>query len=321
MESGMSVENMVVEQPGLELEVAGLTDVGRHREQNEDYWAVPGDAHAGKLATHGYLVAVADGMGGHALGELASRLAVDTLLDIYYDAPPDPLLSLAKAIDVANAAVFTQAQMRNVSMGTTLVGAVFHQQAMTLFNIGDSRVYRVRGETIRQLTRDHSLVAEQVRRGMLTAEEARLSPVRNVLLRSIGHRPISEPDLTETGIAAGDSYLVCSDGLHSLVAPEEISAIVAGDEPAAAVRRLVDLANERGGIDNITCLIVRVIACAAAGETIDNGETTGDADQPEPGAGDGALAGLSRENQARLLILRQRRAFNLLSAPFAIPTR
>ncbi len=248
----------------LQLEVVGLTDVGRHRERNEDWWGQPPAKHRTLSASHGFLVAVADGMGGHAHGEIASHLAVDILFDTYYAEPAaDHEQALLKAVELANAAIFTQSQLRQTSMGTTLVAALLYDASMILVNIGDSRAYRLRGGTVRQLTRDHSLVAEQVRRGLLSEEEARHSPVRNVLTRSLGPRPSPEPDLTETSIAPGDVILLCSDGLHGLVAPEEFVPIIEGNDLTTAAQALIDLANARGGIDNITCVLVRVVAAGA----------------------------------------------------------
>ena len=259
----------------LQLEVVGLTDVGRHREQNEDWWGQPPAKHRTLSASHGFLVAVADGMGGHAHGEIASHLAVDILFDTYYAEPAaDHEQALLKAVELANAAIFTQTQLRQASMGTTLVAALLYDASMILVNIGDSRAYRLRGGTIRQLTRDHSLVAEQVRRGLLSEEEARNSPVRNVLTRSLGPRPNPEPDLTETGIAPGDVILLCSDGLHGLVAPEEFVPIIEGNDLTTAAQALIDLANARGGIDNITCVLVRVVAAGAPAEPDEAAEMT-----------------------------------------------
>lgn len=245
----------------LRIEFASLTDIGLFRQHNEDHFGEPTTGYADKLASRGYLFAVADGMGGHALGELASHLAIDTLFSVYYKADADPVTSLRAGIEAANAAVFYQGGLRGVSMGTTLVAILLHQSMLTLANVGDSRIYRFRGTHVQQLTHDHSLVAEQVRRGLITEEQARHSQARNIITRSIGHRLPAEMDIIESPLVADDVLLLCSDGLHNLVEATEMATVIA-DHPIEEVpRALIDLANERGGTDNITCLVVRIRAC------------------------------------------------------------
>jgi protein phosphatase len=253
--------------PTITVEFAARTDVGRVREQNEDTFGEPFALFGTKLASHGHLFAVADGMGGHFFGDYASRLAIDTLLDTYYRRPAPASAeefesALAEAVSAANTAVFEQARAHGMSMGTTLVALLLRGCTGLIVNVGDSRIYHVRQGEAHQITRDHSLVAEQVRLGLMTEEEARYSRARNIITRSIGHRVPVEMDLDTLSAAAGDVFVLSSDGLHNLVEPEEIAAAVTDQALAAAAEHLITLANERGGSDNITCLLVRVIECA-----------------------------------------------------------
>jgi protein phosphatase len=256
----MMTEVMPASGTGLQLEIAGLTDPGQVREHNEDCLGNLVAHYEARLPTHGWLFAVADGMGGHALGEVASRLAIDTLYDVYYHTEPDPPLALRQAMEAANVTVHYQASLRNVVMGTTLTVVVLHDTMLVVANVGDSRVYRLRDGRAQQLTQDHSLIAEQVRRGLLTPEQAQQSRLQNVITRCIGYRDTVEVDISESPLRAGDVILLCSDGLHSLLAPNELAAVVANQPLAAAAQTLVDLANMRGGPDNISCLLVRVVA-------------------------------------------------------------
>lgn len=255
--------------PGPRLEIAGLTDQGHVREQNEDYLGNQAARYEARLAEHGWLFAVADGMGGHALGEVASQLAVETLFDVYYHAEPDPPLALREAIESANVTVFYHATIRGVTMGTTLTVAVLRDDLVTIANVGDSRVYRLRDGRAQQLTQDHSLIAEQVRRGLLTPEQAQQSRLHNVITRCIGYRDAVEVDISESPLRAGDVFLLCSDGLHGLVTGQEMAAVVANQPLADAARTLIDLANTRGGPDNITCLLIRVLARAESFQAAD----------------------------------------------------
>jgi PPM family protein phosphatase len=245
--------------PVLTLETAGLTHTGRVREQNEDCLGDHAAAYAPRLASHGQVFAVADGMGGHERGEFASQLAIDTLFEVYYRSEPDPPLALRDAVLAANNAVFLQAQAHRVTMGTTLAVAIVHERMLIVANVGDSRVYRVRDGQIRQLTQDHSLLAEQVRRGLISLEEARESRLQNVITRCIGNRPRVEVDISESPLRPGDVVVLCTDGLHGLVGGDELAAAVAEAPLTAAAEALIALANDRGGPDNITCLLVRVL--------------------------------------------------------------
>jgi protein phosphatase len=254
-------------QPGLVF--AGVTDIGRRRTSNQDrFIAQVVETRAGPVV----LLAVADGMGGAAGGEVASAHAVDELLRAVREADPakDDAHTLMTAIAAANRAVFSHARRDPAlyGMGTTLVAALIRGRWLVIGHVGDSRAYLLRGGSIRRLTADHSWVAEQVRRGELTEEEAATSSFRNILTRSVGVAEQVEPELSPPlAVEPGDIVLLCSDGLHGVVDDATIARIARAAEPEAAARRLVDLANERGGPDNITVVVARVSGAPAAGPT------------------------------------------------------
>jgi serine/threonine protein phosphatase PrpC len=243
----------------LELRAAKLTDVGQARPHNEDYvdFCIPSDPR--QLAQKGSIFLVADGMGGHQAGEVASKGAVEATLAHYQaDTAHDVGTSLVRAFRAANQQLYAQAEgdPSKGGMGTTLVAAVILGRKVYVANIGDSRAYLINKHGISQITEDHSWVEEQVRAGLLSEEQARRHPQRNLVTRALGSKPAVEVDLFEGEISAGDSLLLCSDGLTGRVADQEIAAIVREQPPAEAARRLVALANERGGNDNITVLII-----------------------------------------------------------------
>lgn len=244
----------------LDLDVAKLTDVGRARPHNEDYvdFRTPSDSR--QLARKGGIFLVADGMGGHQAGEVASHAAVRSTIEHYYDdASHDVPTSLVRAFRTANQHLYNQSQTdpSKAGMGTTLVAAVILGRKVYLANVGDSRAYLINRQGITQITEDHSWVEEQVRAGLLTQEQARKHPQRNLVTRALGSKPTVEIDLFEGEISTGDNLLLCSDGLTGRVSDPEILAIVQQYAPEEAARRLVAEANERGGNDNITVLIVR----------------------------------------------------------------
>jgi serine/threonine protein phosphatase PrpC len=243
----------------LELSVAKLTDVGRARPHNEDYvdCKIPSDPQL--LARRGSIFLVADGMGGHQAGEVASRGAVEAVLENYFaDATHDVPTSLVRAFRFANQKLHTQAQADSSKggMGTTLVAAVVLGRRVYVANVGDSRAYLINRTGITQITEDHSWVEEQVRAGLLTMEQAKRHPQRNLVTRALSSKPSVEVDLFEGEINAGDTILLCSDGLTGRVEDAEIASIVRQHPPHQATEKLVALANERGGNDNITVLIV-----------------------------------------------------------------
>ena len=248
----------------LTLEVAGRSDVGRVRPSNEDNFGY--DQRLG-------IFVVCDGMGGHAAGEVASQIAVDTILAYFRERAPNvednALLDdapvgarlLAEAVKKANDAIldYAEAHKNTTGMGTTLVAARFFDGVCSIAHVGDSRIYLFREGQLLQLTEDHSLVMEQVRRGMLTLEEARSSSVQNIITRALGTEEGTLPDLGEFPAQDGDVVLLTTDGVLRHIADQEMSAILLQlPSLEAACQTLIDAANEGGGEDNATCVLVRV---------------------------------------------------------------
>ena len=239
---------------------ASLTDIGRKRDHNEDSFLVNEELG---------LYVVCDGMGGHAGGETASRLAVLTIerelissrlrADDPFAAaaplPESPLVgALREAIEGSCAAVFRTAKLNPglMGMGTTCISFLFHGELGLLGHVGDSRAYAVRAGEITQLSEDHSLVNEQVRAGLLTAEEAKHSRLKNIITRSVGFEEDVLVDLIGFQTAVGDKFLLCSDGLANLVENDEIRDHLVRFQLQDVPRELIALANDRGGDDNIT---------------------------------------------------------------------
>lgn len=243
----------------LDLEVAKLTDTGRSRPHNEDYveYYIPQDAE--ERDRKGAICLVADGMGGHNAGEVASRAAVELARQEYLaDATHDTGTSLVRAFRAANQRLYEWAQTdpSKAGMGTTLVVAVILGRKVFVANVGDSRAYLINQAGITRITTDHSWVEEQIQAGLLTREQARKHPQRNVVTRALGSKPQVEVDLFEGEMNEGDSLLLCTDGLTGLVEDRELAAIVQQHPPQEAARLLVDQANERGGNDNIGVVVV-----------------------------------------------------------------
>jgi protein phosphatase len=237
----------------MNLRAAALTDVGLRRRANEDRYALAADLG---------LYLVADGMGGHTAGQLASELAAEAAVNALrtlIDAPASLTDKLRYSVSAANREILSTAQAKPElsGMGTTLVALLAGTERIALAHVGDSRAYLIRGGRIRQLTDDHSLVAELVRRQEISAHAARGHPHRHVLTRALGVRRSVEADLAELTPAANDSFVLCSDGLTTHVSDEEIAATVLGaPDLEGACDRLVDMANARGGEDNITVVLV-----------------------------------------------------------------
>jgi protein phosphatase len=236
------------------LRATARTDVGRKRAANEDRYA---------LAPELGLYLVADGMGGHTAGQVASELAAEGAVAALraLEGAEAPLTEkLRYSVAAANRSIFATARARPelTGMGTTLVAVLVDGQRVALAHVGDSRAYLVRGGRIRRLTDDHSLVAELVRRREISERDARGHPHRHVLTRALGVRRAVEADLAELTPAGGDLFVLCSDGLTGHVDDDEIARTVLADPDLDAVcERLVELANERGGDDNITVVLVR----------------------------------------------------------------
>ncbi len=237
------------------------TDLGRVRENNEDKFEfyVPEDEDT--LALKGAFYGVADGMGGHSAGQIASELALKTAIKTYY-ADSSPMLeeSLKAALQSANALIFDTARAiaDRQGMGTTMTALVLRGEEAFIAQVGDSRCYRLRDGKLQQMTEDHSWVNEQVKRGAMSREEAEFSPFKNVITRSLGNAPSVEVDVFPEELQVGDVFLLCSDGLTGEVSDDEIRDALKKSPPSKAAWDLVELALEHGGRDNCTVLIVAV---------------------------------------------------------------
>ena len=243
------------------VESSQLSDIGLRRRHNEDYVACYEPNHPAELATHGRLYVLADGVGGGAAGEVASEYAVERIIYSYYqDQDGTPAGRLCRAVDTANAAICAHNRERTDrrEMATTVVAALIVGDQLTVANVGDSRAYLIHDGTIDQITQDHSLVAEMINEGSLTPQQAEAHPYRNVILRSIGPNDSVKVDLFTRQIAPRHTVFLCSDGLTRRVSDQEIAHIVTPQPSAQAARQLIDLANERGGEDNITVSITHI---------------------------------------------------------------
>jgi protein phosphatase len=243
---------------------ASLTDVGSVRSANQDC--------CGEFVDdHGYrLLIVADGMGGHRGGEVASQTTVDAVGETFQRGVREPEALLREAFVLANKRVYERAARDPdlYGMGTTGVALLIGPaRTAWIAHVGDSRAYRSRGGGLDLLTRDHSWVLEEVRHNRLTPEEAANHPRKNVLTRSIGVDPTLEVDVSTTDLQPGDRFLLCSDGLWGEVTDDTLGRVLAGEEPDRAVRTLVDLANQHGGPDNITVQIAELPSRIAAGDS------------------------------------------------------
>ncbi|MFO0455413.1 MAG: PP2C family protein-serine/threonine phosphatase [Planctomycetota bacterium] len=244
------------------LTVASLTDLGMRRTNNQDNFCVSLAQNADQWTKRGHLFIVADGMGAHAAGELASKLAVDQiplLLSKFRDSTPPERLK--RAIVDTNAEIHRKGQANEEfhHMGTTCSALTLSPDGALAAHVGDSRVYRFRSNRLEQLTFDHSLVWEMRAAGSLTNKDDLSKIPKNVITRSLGPYPEVQVDLEGPfPVLPGDSYLLCSDGLTGQVTDEEIGAVLAVLPPAEATRFLIDLANLRGGPDNTTIIIARV---------------------------------------------------------------
>ncbi|HEY7067349.1 MAG TPA: PP2C family serine/threonine-protein phosphatase [Chloroflexota bacterium] len=267
MEAASSLPLLSLDNGRLRIEATGATDVGRRRSRNEDSLGLREDAYNARAAAQGYLFAVADGMGGAEKGDVASRLAIESLFETYYardeDAAPDlrPADALRASFNAANSLVHGESmKLESGMMGTTLVACTIVGDLAIVGNVGDSRAYIIRGDTLRQISDDHSFVNEQFKAGVLSAEEARTSPQRNIITRAVGHQPRVQTDQFQVGpLQAGDLLLLCSDGLHGMVSDDDLLRIAQQPDLRQAAQDYIDAANGNGGLDNITCLLVRVV--------------------------------------------------------------
>ena len=238
----------------------GLTDRGMVRHENQDAFAIR------RLSDSSLLAVVCDGMGGARSGNVASLLALETFTEEVLRGYKESLKAakceklLLSAAEKANAAVYEQAlhDADYEGMGTTLVAAVVRDDTACVLNVGDSRCYLISGKKVRQVSEDHSLVEELVRMGRLKEEEARVHPNRNIITRAVGIDPIVETDVLTADKQPGDRWLICSDGLYNMVEDEEISRILTDMDDEKASARLMELALENGGTDNISFVICRI---------------------------------------------------------------
>ncbi|HEY3413206.1 MAG TPA: Stp1/IreP family PP2C-type Ser/Thr phosphatase [Armatimonadota bacterium] len=246
----------------LAVQFAAKTDLGRVRENNEDKfdWWEPEDPVL--LANRGRLYAVADGMGGHAAGQIASEMALKALAQAYFGGVNGSVEdAVARAFSQANAVIYDTARAipSRSGMGCTLATVAIVDSDAVVAWAGDSRAYLIRDGIATQMTRDHSLVEEHVQLGILTREEAAHHPRRNIITRSLGPEPAVQPDVVRYPLLPGDTLLLCSDGLTGVVADPEIAALAVASPPSLACGELIGVANSRGGPDNVTVAILRVL--------------------------------------------------------------
>jgi serine/threonine protein phosphatase PrpC len=248
----------------LELDFAEISDVGKIREHNEDYTGYAAPASADEARTRGWLFALADGVGGHDRGEVASSTAVEALLSGFRSSRPNdsPTAILEELVRVANLKVYETAAAASPggsSMCTTLVTCLLRYDRATIAHVGDSRCYLIRRGQARALTGDHTLVAEQVRMGILSEQEAARSERRHLLSRSLGTNMVVNAEIDELQVLPGDLLLLSSDGLHGPLSPLEIAAVTNEfhNLQQAAVH-LIERAKGKDGSDNITVQLVRI---------------------------------------------------------------
>jgi PPM family protein phosphatase len=250
------------------LEIISLTDPGKVRSHNEDFVAQRPDSG---------LVVLADGMGGYNAGEVASGMAAGIIVEglghtwrkaVATKIESAQVTDLARTmihqqVERANWAIYQKAQNEPqcAGMGTTVVVGLFFDNQLTVAHIGDSRLYRLRGEVLEQVTKDHSLLQEQIDSGLITKEGARLSRNKNLLTRAVGIDPQVEPEIHSYAVEPGDVYLLCSDGLNDMVDEEEIrlTLITLQSNMGLAAQQLVQSANDSGGRDNISVILVKVL--------------------------------------------------------------
>ena len=247
----------------LRTATAAATDVGRRRSGNEDSYDIWVSDGSGAQHAADTLIVVCDGMGGSNAGEVASRMAAETVVRVFAeDTSGDAARALGRAIEVANDEVHEHGRSRIDlnGMGTTCTAIALKGDEVSFGHVGDSRAYLIRDGRIRQITADHSLVAQLVARGQITPAEAKTDPRRNVVTRSVGVGPTVDVDAERLPepLEVGDTILVCSDGLHGQVTDDELAELATGESLDRACRDLIALANDRGGPDNITVALARL---------------------------------------------------------------
>lgn len=266
-------QNGQTESPRIGVVLGAATHVGMQREVNQDSMC---SISAPNTATGvAALIAVADGMGGHQGGEVASAMAIEGVVEKFGktssfgdNVSDQPEQIRTGLIAIHNDVMSAGNKPETAGMGTTLSLAIVQDNRVLLGHVGDSRVYRLRDQGLSQLTDDHSWVGEEVRQGRMTEAQAAVHPRRNLVLQAIGATPTIEPAIYETDVRVGDRLLICSDGLHGVVADEEIGRITSTLSPVDAVDELVNKANQGGGPDNVSVVIAEIV-------TIDGTSTLG----------------------------------------------
>jgi serine/threonine protein phosphatase PrpC len=244
----------------LQISYKEGTDVGKVRDHNEDCVLVPKVSEADHKRK-GRLFIVADGMGGYQAGEVASEIAARTVARVYYEDPSeDTTTRLSNAVQAANAEVHQQAQSNTAraGMGTTMVAVALVGRTAYVASVGDSRAYVAHKGELNQITHDHSFVGEQVRAGILTKEQARTHPQRNVITRALGSQPTVQVDTFSGELSDGDVLVMCTDGLTGHVPDDKLRDTVLSLPPKQAVPQLIQMAKDDGGSDNITLIVLRV---------------------------------------------------------------
>ena len=243
------------------VEFTQISDLGRVREGNEDCLGSFAPDKPERVRSHGWLFAVADGVGGHDCGEVASHKAIETIVEGFSQAVPGESHGslLTRLIQSANTKIVDAGHAARVSMATTIVACALRFDRATVAHVGDSRCYLIRKGQAIQLTRDHTLANEQFRLGVISSAEAGETATRHVLSRSVGTELLVKVDVSEHQVFAGDVILLCSDGLHGSVSGSEMAALLGPSaDLKSAAQRLVDIANLRDGSDNISAQIVRI---------------------------------------------------------------
>jgi protein phosphatase len=260
----------------VRLVAYSLSDVGKKRDHNEDSLLVEG-----RLS----LYAVADGMGGHQAGERASKMALEKLASVIKkgEERADALAALREAAQAAGASIFAAAQADEAlhGMGTTLTSLWFQRGRAYLAHVGDSRAYLYRDGRVQQLSDDHSWVSEQVRAGMMTEEEAKESKFKHIITRSVGFEREVQVDSAAIPVQAGDCFVLCSDGLSNYLEGDELARLLQARFYRDVPRLLVDMANDRGGDDNVTVVLVHVANDASRPPKIEAAGDDGDDDDDE----------------------------------------
>jgi protein phosphatase len=267
MSSGAAVAEArtPVPQPtSMDVEFTQLSDLGQVRQGNEDYVGHAAPSSPALVRSHGWLFVLADGVGGHDLGEVASRTAVESVIATFREAPAGASHTalLGRAIQAANRSVVDTghaATSPGASMATTIVACALRYDRAAIAHVGDSRCYLIRGGQATLLTRDHTVANEHVKLGLLSSSDVADSPTKHILSRCLGAELVVAADINEHQVFPGDVLLLCSDGLHGSVTGSEMAAIAGhGGDLAPAAQRLVDIANQRDGSDNISVLLIRV---------------------------------------------------------------